>query len=296
MNNHHSKKEIDDLIFEILRSSKALDMFPTPIDKIVQYCELNLSDENGFHEIPKNYIPKKVDAFNRMLKKILGVFDREEKIIYVDPSLPNVKRNFIKLHETAHGAIPWQREVKYQDNEYTLSHEVKESFEAEANYFASAGLFQLNRFEDEMNKLPLEIGSPMALAKKFGGSNHAAIRRYAEISKKRCALIVLEDKEKNGNRFSLGLRNSFQSPSFTKEFGEIAFPEKLNMDFPFIADYSRRRQFHKDGSIQLMTKSGFEEFSYHYFNNRYNVFVLIIPVGEKIKSRTKIYITSEMPR
>jgi len=295
MNNHHSKREIDDLIFEILRSSKSLDVFPTPVDKIVEYCELNLSNKNGFHNVPKNFIPKKVDAFKRMLNKILGAFDREEKVIYVDPSLPHVKQSFIKLHETGHGTIPWQREINYQDNEYTLSSEVKEVFEAEANYFASGSLFQINRFENEMNKLPLEIGSPIALATKFGGSNHAAIRRYAEVCKKRCALIVLEDKEKNGHRYSLDLRNSFQSPSFTKEFGEITFPEKLNSDFPFIIDYSRKRRFHKEGSIQLMTKNGFEEFSYHYFNNSYNVFVLIIPVGEKIISRTKIYVTSEMP-
>jgi Zn-dependent peptidase ImmA (M78 family) len=265
------------------------------VDTIIEYCELNLGDKSGFHNIPKNFIPKKIDAFNRMLKKVLGAFDREEKIIYVDPSLPNVKQNFIKLHETGHGVIPWQREIKYQDNIYTLSPDVKEVFEAEANYFASTSLFQLNRFEDEMNKLPLEIGSPMVLAKKFGGSNHAAIRRYAEISKKRCALIVLEDKEKTGDRFSLDLRNSFQSASFTREFGQIDFPEKLNTDYPFIIDYSRKRQFHKDGSIQLLTNSGFEEFSYHYFYNRYNVFVLIIPIGEKIKSRTKIYVTSEIP-
>ncbi len=229
-----------------------------------------------------------------MLKKVLGAFDREEKVIFIDPSLPNVKQNFIKLHETGHGVIPWQKEIKYLDNEYTLSHTVKEVFETEANYFASTSLFQLNRFEDEMNKLPLEITSAMFLAKKFGGSNHAAIRRYAEVSKKRCALIVLEDKEKTGNRLSLDLRNSFQSNSFTKEFGKITFPEKLNTDFPFIVDYSRKRQFHKDGFIQLMTKSGEEEFSYHYFHNRYNVFVLIIPIGEKIKSRTTIYVTSDM--
>lgn len=290
MDNTHSKKEIDDLIFEILKSSKSLDVFPTPVDKIVEYCELNLSNKNGFHNIPSNYIPKKIDAFNRMLKKVLGAFDREEKVIYIDPLLPAVKQNFIKLHETGHGVIPWQTEIKYEDNDYTLSPAVKEIFESEANYFASAGLFQLKRFEDEMNKLPLEIGSPMALAKMFGGSNHAAIRRYAEVSKKRCCLLVLEDKI--GSKNSLDLRNSFQSTSFTKEFGELTWPTVFNSDFPFILDYTRKRQFHRDGTIQLLIHGEFIEFSYHYFNNRYNVFVLIIPLGEKNKSRTKIYLES----
>jgi Zn-dependent peptidase ImmA (M78 family) len=292
MDSHHSKKDIDSLIFEILKSSNSLDVFPTPVDKIVEYCEFHLADKNGFHNIPNNYVPKKLDAFNRMVKKIWGVFDREEKAIYVDSSLPHVKQNFIKLHEAGHGIIPWQKEIKYLDNEYTLSFEVKETFESEANYFASGSLFQLKRFDDEMSKLPLEIGSPMALARKFGGSNHAAIRRYAEVTKKRCCLLVLEEKDKEGSETLLDLKNSFQSSSFTKEFGELTWPKKFNLDFPFTIDYTRKRQFHKEGIIQLLIHGECVEFSYHYFNNRYNVFVLIIPFGEKNKSKTKIYLSS----
>jgi len=291
MDDHHSKREIDNLIYEILKSSKSLDVFPTPIDTIIEYCELNLSNKSDFHRIPSNYVPKKIDSFTRMIRKILGAFDRDEKEIYIDPSLPHVKQNFVKLHETAHGVIPWQKEIKYKDNEYTLSPDVKDAFEAEANYFASGGLFQLNRFEDEMNKLPLEIGSPMALAKKFGGSNHAAIRRYAEVSKKRCCLLVLQEKNGNSSSQTLDLKNSFQSRSFTKEFGELTWPKNFNMDFPFMIDYNQKRRFHTDGTIQLLIHGEFIEFSYHYFNNHYNVFVLIIPVGEKNKSRTKIYLS-----
>lgn len=284
----HSTKSINDLVFDVLVKSKSLDVFPTPVDKIVEYCELNYSQES-LHNIPNNYVAKNVDVLQRLLKKVLGAFDREEKIIYIDPSLPAVKKNFVKLHEVGHGVIPWQNDIYYKDDEDTLTHDVKEIFEKEANYFASAGLFQLSRFEDEMIKLPLEIGSPMALAKKFGGSNHASIRRYAEISKKRCALLVLEDREKKSNRSSLNLRNSFQSNSFTKFFGKLSWPDNLDLNFPFIQDYKRNQKFHKDGIINLFTDNGFEDFTYHYFNNNYNVFILIIPIGEKIPSRTKIY-------
>src|SRR5690349_9665604 len=129
MNDHHSKKDIDDLIFDILRRSKSLDVFPTPVDKIVEYCELKLSKENGFHNIPHNYIAKNIDVFRRMLGKVLGALDREEKVIYIDPNLPFSKQNFIKLHEVAHDTLPWQKEIKYQDDEYTLGPEVKEQFD-----------------------------------------------------------------------------------------------------------------------------------------------------------------------
>ena len=105
--------------------------------------------------------------------------------------------------------------------------------------------------------------------------------------------MVLEDKDKEGTDTTLDLRNSFQSNSFTKEFGELTWPKKFNLDFPFTIDYTRKRQFHRDGTIQLLIHGEFVEFSYHYFNNRYNVFVFIIQVGEKNKSRTKIYLSSE---
>jgi Zn-dependent peptidase ImmA (M78 family) len=286
-----NKRGIDDIVFDILKRSKALDVFPTPVDKIMEYCELNLNGTNDFHNIPHNYVSKNLDALKRAVRKVLGALDRSEKIIYIDPTLPNVKKNFVKLHEVGHGALPWQKDARYEDDEYTLSPQVKEQFEAEANYFASGALFQLERFEDEMNNLPLEIGSPMALAKKFGGSNHAAIRRYAELSKKRCALLVLEDKQKNGSKSVLDLRNCFQSSAFTKEFGQLNWPAKLDSNFPFIEDYLTERRFHKEGTIQLLTNTGFVEFTYHYFDNRYTVFVLIIPPGETVKSKTKIYVT-----
>lgn len=282
------KENIDNIVYDILKRSKSLDIFPTPVDKIVQYCEL--LDKDTFHSIPKNYFSKKKDALERALKKVIGVLDRKQKIIYIDPELPNIKKSFVKLHEVGHHSLPWQTAVSYEDTEFTLSSDVKEIFEAEANYFASSSLFQLDRFEEEMSKLPLEILSPMALAKKFGGSNHAAIRRYAECSTKKCALLVLE--KISGSQQTLKLRNSFQSPSFTKEFGELTWPETFDKNFPFVLEYMRGQRLHKDGSITLGTMGGFVEFIYHYFYNQYNVFVLIIPIGEKIKSRTKIILTS----
>jgi Zn-dependent peptidase ImmA (M78 family) len=228
----HNKRDIDNIVYDILKRSKSLDVFPTPVDQIVQFCELNLGNSDYFHKIPKNYLAKNIDVFNRMLNKVFGILDREIKHIYIDPKLPGVKQTFLKLHETGHHCLPWQSHICYFDNKLTLTHEVQETFEAEANFFASSALFQLDRFDEEMKKLPLEIGSPMSLAERFGSSKHAALRRYAENSKKKCALLVLE--KKSGDRESLSLRNSFQSQSFTLNFGNISFPEILGKEFPFV--------------------------------------------------------------
>src|SRR5690606_19886655 len=90
-------KDLDNLLFDILLKSKAFDVFPTPIDRIVEFCELKLDQQADFHQIPKNYIAKNKDAFFRMMKKVFGVFDRAEKTIFIDPQLPQSKKSFLKL-------------------------------------------------------------------------------------------------------------------------------------------------------------------------------------------------------
>ena len=115
-----------------------------------------------------------------------------------------------------------------------------------------------------MKKLPLEIGSPLVLAKKFGGSNHASLRRYVEQNKKRCALIVLDTKaEANG---FIPLRNYFQSKSFAASFGNVSLPETFGIESPFIKDYKSNRRLHKNGNAQIETEEGFTEFAYIIFS------------------------------
>ncbi len=291
----HTKESIDKIVFDNLRNSKSLDVFPTPVDKIVQYCELDLKHKNDFHHFSSNYVPKKLDDFKRMMKKVLGVFDRENKSIYIDPSLPTTKKSFIKLHETGHDALPWQRDVLYLDDKMTLSIDAKEEFEIEANYFASSCLFQLDRFDDEINKLPLEITSAMVVAKKFGGSNHAALRRYVDNSRKKCSLLVLEYPEKKELNPVLNLRNVFQSKLFSKEFGILNWPKTFDATYPFVDDYLLRKTLHKEGYMPIEFQGNRIELNYHYFNNTYNVFVFVFPLGEKISSKTKIYVTSKLP-
>ena len=85
------------------------------------------------------------------------------------------KQGFVKLHEVEHDVLPWQKNVHYilDDDDDSLHTDTHEEFEAEANYFASATLFQNDRFVTELNQLSLGIESPMQMAKIFGASIHA---------------------------------------------------------------------------------------------------------------------------
>lgn len=67
-------------------------------------------------------------------------------------------------------------------------------------------------------------------------------------------------------------------------------PETFDISWPFVQDYVTRRLFHMDGLITIETENSEVDFEYHYFNNTYNVFILIKPSGEEIKNRKIIHV------
>lgn len=232
-----------------------------------------------------------VNTLKKALGKLQGVLDRKEKIIYLDLSVHTLKQKFVKLHEVGHNVLTWQQKTydAFEDDENTLDVAVQEEFEKGAFFFASATLFQQDRFVSEMDKYGLEIETAIQLSKHFGASIYATLRRYVEYSKKRCALIVLKDRTSSGAK----LRDRFQSQNFTKTFGELSIPTEIERVYPFIQDYCSNLKLKKDGLVSLPTKNGSVDFTYHFFDNTYNAFVFLFPVGEKKSTRTKFIISAK---
>ncbi|MCK6617151.1 MAG: ImmA/IrrE family metallo-endopeptidase [Cyclobacteriaceae bacterium] len=279
-------KDIENVSFDILKQSKSLGVFPTPVDKIVQYCELKVDRETCLSNIPKNHLAKASETLKSALRKLRGAIDTREKVVYLDLSQNANRQRFVQLHEVGHDALPWQQKTfeHHEDDDTTLDPDTQVAFEAEANFFASGTLFQLDRFDEEASRLELTIRSPLALSKQFGGSVHATIRRYVERSPKRCALLVIEKE----GLLNFKVRNYFQSPSFTMEFGILKWPERLGPDQAFIADCSFSRKMNVDGQFLYKGENGDITFQYHFFNNSFNFFVMVLPFGEKIKSKVKL--------
>jgi hypothetical protein len=291
-----SKSNIEKISYDLLKHSKSLDVFPTPVNQIVEYAELRVAKGVDLSSPQASFLSRLPshlhEGFTQAIQMVRGFIDRGDKTIYLDLTQKQPRQNFVKLHEVGHDVLKWQKEIlDHLDNDDTLAFEAKEEFEAEANYFASLTLFQHDRFEHEMKKLELGIKSPMALAKKFGGSNHAAFRRYVEHSKKRCALLVLENCTSSGLQAFCFKKDFFVSTSFEKTFGSIELPDKFGFKWTFTQDYYFKKKFHEKGSLTLTTANGEADFVYHFFYNTYNAFVFLFPVGEENKTSTKIVIT-----
>ncbi|MDD2305190.1 MAG: ImmA/IrrE family metallo-endopeptidase [Prolixibacteraceae bacterium] len=290
-----SKADIDKISLDLLKQSKSIDIFPTPVDNLVKFANLHFENGLDLTQIDPSFLSQFSDIVSQKFISALGLvrgfLDRREKTIYLDLNQNANRQNFIKLHEVGHDILPWQKDIlDYLDDDDTLNPYTKEEFEAEANYFASTTLFQHDRFEHEMSKLELGIKTPMYLAKQFGASKHAALRKYIECNKNRCALLVLEKSVPSGGLISCSKRDYFQSNKFTETFGNIDLPETFGYTWAFTKDYVFGKRFHEAGKITLQTQNGQNEFYYHFFNNTYNAFVFMFPIGEKNKVRTKILI------
>lgn len=285
--------EIDKIARNILVGSKAAGKFPTPVDEIIAYTDLSLATGVDLSRPQGGLLASTAEIFGRISRKVLGMIDLRQKTIYLDQSQAATRKNFVKLHEVGHGVLPWQCHLLgCQDDETTIAPEVEEIYEREASYFASSALFQLDRFDEEAAKLPLSIASARVLAQRFGGSVQAAVRRYAERSPKRCALLVLH-KADGAGPYRAKVRNYFESRSFAKEFGGLEWPTECGVEFEFIKDMQRRRRDHQTGQICTTTRQlQLVTLKYDYFDNSYHVFVLLYPSGEKITTRTKIIVAS----
>lgn len=293
----YTKKEIEKISYNILKQSKSLDVFPTQVDKILQYSNFALDNSIDLTNIHQSFFENLKEKSQKTLlsaiSKIRGIFDRNEKTIYIDSNLDKFvgKKNFVKLHEIGHGVLTWQNEFMLTfDNDETLIEEYDEQFEAEANYFASITLFQHDRFIEDAEKSNLGIGTVMQLRTKYGASVHSTFRNYVLKSKNKCALLVLNPNVNlNGKINQLSKRNLFYSESFLKEIGELNLPDEFGFKWSFVQDFKFNKKFNDKGLITLNTQEGEElKAGYHFFNNTYNSFVFIFPKGEKNKAKTKI--------
>lgn len=135
-----------------LREAGAIGRFPTPVADVMEAARLLVAEEDA---LDVNFVAKlrrkAGGALQRALSKVLGVLDVAARVVYLDRTVYKVKQTFLKLHETAHAVLPWQRDIFLitEDCEKTLSPDIAESFEREANAFASEVLFQLDAFTEQ---------------------------------------------------------------------------------------------------------------------------------------------------
>src|SRR5712692_11908440 len=155
-----SAGDIDKITRNLLLASKVWGKLPTPVDMIAEFAELQIEKGVDLSTLEPGFFTKNFHFAKKALSKVVGLVDFRQKKIYLDQTQLPSRKNFVKLHEVGHEALPWQSDMKgFMDDDETLDPLVDELFEREASYFASGALFQLDRFDDDAAKLPLSIKS-----------------------------------------------------------------------------------------------------------------------------------------
>lgn len=220
-----------------LRQAGAFGVLPTPVAEIMRVARVQEIEEDVLNPSFVTRIigraEKAGQVIKRALAKVIGLFCAVDGLIFIDRTLMAVRQRFVRLHESAHGFLPWQRPMYalVEDSEHALDPDTADLFDREANTFASEVLFQLDTFSDLAEEKPFDILTPVRLAKAFNVSNYAAIRQYVRKNRRICAVVVLNMPVLDTDvGFRATLRRVVMSDTFKVMFGDGRWAEVYTPD------------------------------------------------------------------
>lgn len=264
-----------------LRESGALGVFPTPVEEIMRVARVQEAHDDLLSDSLLNKLRTKAgSALKRALSKVVGLFHASEGLVFIDRTLHVVKQRFIRLHESAHGFLPWQRPMYavVEDCEKSLDAESADSFDREANVFASEVLFQLDTFSEMAASEEFSIFVPVKLARKFDASIYSSIRQYVSKNHRTCAVVVLNPPEICTDQgFKSTVRRVVGSPEFLKFFANQKWPVYVTPDDELgaMVPLNGRRASRKR-RIELTDSNGVaHECIAEAFTQTHQVFILI---------------------
>lgn len=272
---------------QLLDRADAWDRFPAPVDDILAAADVKLARTSVFDAAAIiSYAMGKAAGAKLQIKsaltKVFGLYDAQESLIHIDGSVTGSKQTFLTLHETAHHDMPTHRKMFrfFQDCRKTLSPEIADQFEREANNFARFALFKGGTYAEYAADCAFEIKTPIKLAGKFGASLYASAREFARTSSRACVVFVLEQpKFIEGDGFQAAVRRIETSPSFAEQFGQptdtVVTPDHfLGPVLPI------GRKMTAPTSLDLEDKDGQRhECVAEAFDTTYNIIILLYPVG-----------------
>jgi Zn-dependent peptidase ImmA (M78 family) len=212
---------------QLLDRADAWGMIPTPVECLLAAAKLRVAphsifDIEGILEYIRGKAADTAQHVKSAVSKVFGLYDSVEELIHIDSSVVVSRQTFLKLHETGHHELPSHKKMfrLFQECEKTLSPDMADLFEKEANNFARFALFQGDTFASQAADFPIAIKSAMKLANKFGASNYAGAREFARTNVRSCCLFVLEKIEYiAGKGHCAVVRRIEPSPSFRAQFG-----------------------------------------------------------------------------
>lgn len=112
--------------------------------------------------------------------RLSGLWLPDDRKIFIDQEVPELKHRWIEAHEISHSFIPWHSEFLLGDTEVTLAPDCHEMIEAEANFGAGRILFLGDKFSMEAKDYQPAFKSIQALKGRFGNTLTSTFWRFVE--------------------------------------------------------------------------------------------------------------------
>ena len=270
----------------LLDNADAWETFPVPIEDLLAAAKVKVAPTSMFDPIALlSYLKGKASEAGNTIKsalsKVWGLYDAAESLIHIDHTVVEARQTFLKLHETGHHDIPTHKKLFrfFQDCEQTLSPDIADQFEREANNFARFALFKGGRFAQDAADCKFEIKTPMKLAKRYGASVYASVREFARTNSRACIVYALEPIEfvpVHGARAQV--RRIEASADYIKQFG-LPHDPFIAVDHPLGSILPIGRKMTRPTTVTLTDRNGDKhECLAEAFDTTYNVFILLYPV------------------
>lgn len=265
-----------------LRLADAYGRVPTPLDDV----QAALSAPPAQDLFNGSGLPPVFQEIARRLRgTILGALDMREHVVYIDRFQAEPRQRFIQGHEIGHLALPWHRGAYYGDDSYALDEQTCDGLEDEANGFGADVIFQGDRFTVEAGDYRLGIHAPLGLADRWGASRHAAVRRYVELNRHRCGLLVIGRYVVHdaGGGEAVRILGTVESPAFRRRYGPLAQSVSPTLSAVRSSLARDALQMLRDeiadpvvaGSERIEVGSGPHDFSYELTWNRWVVLAIL---------------------
>lgn len=272
-NQPESGAEIIQLAQKTLLRADCLEVLPTPLDELYKHTRIKAIDLPPIEEMPMLRLERTgKDLLKTALQKVRGIADLRRRAVYLPSSRSNSRFRFTKAHELGHQLIPWHRVGRdCVDTDASLSPAVRDTFETEANLFASEVIFQGKRFQQRARDYKPTFDAVFLLADQHGASRQATLWKFTEEQDFPVASMIYYPK---GASSILTRWKTVASPSFRSKYADLTSPTHLEKDHPWAAVCDGSDQC--EGDIRLRRSTGRQvHFLWHTWWNNYALFVLL---------------------
>jgi hypothetical protein len=255
-----------------LEQAGVVGVLPTPLEALHPVAGIRAVEQ----------MPALPDRVRTPGRDLLGALWFEERAIFLEASQSAPRRRFTEAHELMHALCPWHEAVLREDTRDELFRATRDQIEAEANLGAAMLLFQGRHFARRVARERPSIGAPLALAKEYGASAHAALHHYVLTHAAALALLVVGRFPRRDG--SLPVWRSVESRRYLRRFDRAAAatPQGLLPGSPLreLVEAARRSSEPPAARLPWADPHGrVRRVLAHAHDNRHAFLVLVHPAG-----------------